>query len=67
MQKVNVFPVVLMAITALELKSWAESGATVGIGAVEWKNAFLHQRFFEVCAPCSDAHGDCCWAKTKQR
>jgi len=24
MQKVNVFPVVLMAITALELKSWAE-------------------------------------------
>ena len=20
-----------------------------------------------VCAPCSDAHGDCCWAKTKAK
>lgn len=23
--------------------------------------------FFEVCAPCSDAHGDCCWAKTRAK
>ena len=61
------FPVVPMAISALEWKSWAESGATVGGGAVEWKNALVHQRFFEVCAPCSDAHGDCCWAKTRAK